>query len=90
MKLEVDNAALSFAWEKIQMKQDKETSILLRTLHVVAQYLECQIFVVHLKRKSMKWSAMVNRQSREATTTADDRQLVERLGWGRTGGKLAE
>ena len=43
--LYVDNISLIYAWEKKYCKNDEETSILVRCLHVLEAFLEAKVFV---------------------------------------------
>jgi hypothetical protein len=69
--LQVDNKAVVFGWRKKYSVKDPETSLLLRTLHVIEAYLECKIYVSHLRRLSTKIAALADSLSRESTTTAE-------------------
>jgi hypothetical protein len=77
--LEVDNISLIFAWEKRYCKNDPETSVIIRCLHVIEAFLECIIHVVHTSRLSTDHAKLADRLSRNSTTTADDRQLLENV-----------
>jgi hypothetical protein len=41
--LQVDNSAVVYAWQKKHTVQDPETSLLVRSLHVLEAFLECKI-----------------------------------------------
>ena len=74
--VKVDNAGCFFGWLNKKTSGDVMASILIRTLHVIAYYLECIVHIVHLPRKS-SWDAMLtDRLSREKTTTRQDRALL--------------
>jgi hypothetical protein len=68
--LQVDNTSLGYGWEKHYCKIDPETSLLLRTLHVIENLLECKIFVQHVKRCSSTIAKLADDLSRKATTSA--------------------
>ena len=79
--LYVDNISLIYAWEKKYCKNDEETSILIRCLHVLEAFLECRIFVEHVKRRSNKMAILVDNLSRESSTTTDDLEKIQGLQW---------
>jgi hypothetical protein len=68
--LQVDNTSLGYGWEKHYCKNDPETSLLLRTLHVIESLLECKIFVQHVKRRSSTIAKLADDLSRKSTTSA--------------------
>jgi hypothetical protein len=70
--LGVDNTSVVYAWSKKYCKNDPETSLLIRTLHVIEAFLHCKIYVTHVKRLSTTVAARADRLSRETTTTAED------------------
>jgi hypothetical protein len=67
--LELDNINVLYAWEKRQAKEDMETSVLIRSLHLMASYLACQVHVKHLPRKSTRAAILADELSREETTS---------------------
>ena len=79
--LYVDNISLIYAWEKKYCKNDEETSILIRCLHVLEAFLECRLFVEHVKRRSNKMAILVDNLSRESSATTDDLQKIQGLQW---------
>ncbi len=68
--LQVDNSSLGYGWEKHYCKNDPETSLLLRTLHVIESLLECKIYLQHVKRRSNTMAKLVDDLSRKSTTSA--------------------
>ena len=68
--LYVDNISLIYAWEKKYCKNDEETSILIRCLHVLEAFLEAKFFVEHVKRMSNDMAVLVDHLSKESSTTA--------------------
>jgi len=50
--LEVDNLEVVYGWQKKYCREDAETSLLLRCLHVIESFIECKIYVTHVKRCS--------------------------------------
>jgi hypothetical protein len=67
----VDNTSLIYGWEKRYCKNDPETSMLLRVLHVIEVYLPCKIYVKHVKRRSNTMARIVDDLSRKSSTTAE-------------------
>jgi hypothetical protein len=67
----VDNKAVVHGWKKKYSIKDPETSLLLRTLHVLEAFLECKIYVVHLRRMSNLVASLADSLSRKETTTPE-------------------
>ena len=86
--LYVDNLNVVYAWEKRHCKADAETSALIRALHIVEARLACKIFVRHMARMSTPMAALADRLSRDSSTSAADRGLLEKVGWRQPGGAL--
>jgi hypothetical protein len=90
--LGVDNISVVYAWSKKYCKDDPETSLLIRTLHVIEAFLHCKIYVTHVKRLSTNIAAMADRLSRESTITTEDRFWLDRVPvhrpWGNLGAWL--
>jgi hypothetical protein len=59
-----------YGWQKRYCKNDPETSLLIRVLHVVESFLECKIYVTHVRRMSTKPAALADALSREASMDA--------------------
>ena len=78
--LKVDNISCMYAWEIRFMKEDVYTSILVRALHLVSSYLGCIVRVNHLPRQSSWESKMVDRMSRDFSTTSSDHNLLSSFG----------
>ena len=74
--MKVDNISCVYAWESKFMKEDVYTSILVRALHLVSSYLCCIVHVEHLPRQTSWESKMVDRMSRDFTTTFADQILL--------------
>ena len=87
--LYVDNISLIYAWEKKYCKNDEETSILIRCLHVLESFLEAKVFVEHIKRKSNDMAVLVDNLSRKSTTTVKDLAAINDVIWLTPGGSLA-
>ncbi len=87
--LGVDNLSVVYAWEKRYSKNDPETSLLIRVLHVIEAFLHCKIYVTHVRRLSTRMATLADCLSRESTT--DQEVLVELAGaqvarpWGQLG-----
>ena len=86
--LYVDNISLIYAWEKKYCKNDEETSILIRCLHVLEAFLEAKVFVEHVKRMSNDKAVLVDRLSRISSTTEEDWARIKSLPWLSPGGAL--
>ena len=65
-----------YAWDNRFMKEDVYTSILVRALHLVSSYLGCIVHVNHLPRQPSWESKMVDRMSRDFSTTSSDNNLL--------------
>ena len=75
--VKVDNIGCFFGWVNKHAHGDVMASILIKALHLIGAYLSCQIHIEHLPRKS-SWDAnLVDRLSRERTTTNQDRKLLQ-------------
>jgi len=72
-----DNLAVIIAWEKRYCKNDPETSVLVRALHEIVCFLECDLYLCHVKRLSTPMAAMADRLSRLSTTTSADWREME-------------
>jgi len=66
--LEVDNLSVVYAWEKRYSKEDAETSLLVRCLHVIEVQLECKIYVSHVRRCSGKIATLADSLSRRSSS----------------------
>ncbi len=66
----MDNLSVVYGWHKRYCKNDAETSLLIRVLHVLEAYLHCKIYVTHVRRMSTDMAALANSLSRESTTQA--------------------
>jgi hypothetical protein len=75
--VKVDNVACFFGWENRSLSGDTCASILIRALHLITAYLGSVIHFQHLPRLSTWDARLADRLSREATTTAEDRRLLE-------------
>jgi hypothetical protein len=77
--MKVDNTACIFGWENKSVAGDKCASILIRGLHLISAYLGSVLHFMHLPRMSSWDAELVDRLSRERTTTDNDRRLVRSL-----------
>ena len=77
--LQVDNLAVVKSWDRRLCRNDPETSCLIRALHILEAFLECVVHVEHCPRMSTPEAKLADHLSRESTTTADDRLLIEHL-----------
>jgi hypothetical protein len=86
--LGVDNISVVYGWQKRYSKNDPETSLLIRVLHVIEAYLQCKIYVTHVRRMSTKPAALADALSREATITPDVSEVIARVPLHRPWGQL--
>ena len=68
--LGVDNRSVVHAWQNKSVKGNITASALVRALMVVSAYLECQVYVVHVKRNTTTPSYLADCLTRD--TTAPD------------------
>ena len=73
----VDNLSVVYGIMNGLSTSDESTSILIRTIYLIAAYIECEIFVEHVNRKSNWESNMADRLSRLSTTTKNDVRLLD-------------
>ena len=69
--LGVDNVSVVFGWENKSVSGDLTASTLIRALHLVANFLECRIFVRHVPRLSSRTSIMADSLTRSSTAKAE-------------------
>jgi hypothetical protein len=74
--LGVDNTSVVYGWQKRYSRNDPETSLLIRVLHVIEAYLQFKIYVTHVRRMSTKHAALADALSREATTEGNIRAAM--------------
>jgi hypothetical protein len=74
----VDNTSCYYGWLNRQAPGDESASVLIRTLHLLCSALQCEVHIEHLPRVSTKEAEIVERMSRETTTTPEDRALLRR------------
>lgn len=74
--VKVDNIGCFYGWLNKHCAGDELASIAIRTLHLLAAFLSCEVHIEHLPRVS-SWDAMLaDRLSRERTTTFNDLKLL--------------
>jgi len=76
----VDNIACVHGWKNRNMKEDVYSSIVIRTIFLVAMKLETCLHVIHVPRKSDWEGDMVDRMSRRSTMWESDRKLLASFG----------
>jgi hypothetical protein len=76
--VKVDNLGCYFGWINRQLSGDSLTSILIRTLHLICHKISCEVHIDHIPRMSSPEAVLVDRLSREATTSEDDRKLLKK------------
>jgi hypothetical protein len=77
---QTDNMACYYGWENKAVKEDSTASIVIRTISILASFLNCNVHVEHVPRVSTWEARVVDRLSRRSTTTLNDRKLVESFG----------
>jgi len=87
--LEVDNSSVCYAWEKKHGKTDFELTLLIRCLVIIEIFLECKIYVRHVKRRSNAVAELVDNLSREKTTSKEVLDTLAGVEIRRVGGHLA-
>jgi hypothetical protein len=88
--LEVDNIAVVYAWRKKYCGNDPETSLLIRCLHVLEAFLECKIYVRHLRRMSNPIASIADGLTRKATMTTELMETIGDVPWRTLEGPLAD
>jgi hypothetical protein len=88
--LHVDNIAVVYAWKKKYCSGDPETSLLIRCLHVLEAFLECKLYVRHMKRMSNPIASIADRLTRQSTITTELRRMVGNVPWERLKGPLVD
>jgi hypothetical protein len=78
--LEVDNIAVVYGWERKHNKNDPETSVLLRCLHVLEAKLSCRIHVRYVRRCSTKAAETADKLTRDETTDKVLQKELSRVG----------
>jgi hypothetical protein len=86
----VDNIAVVYAWKKKYCSGDPETSLLIRCLHVLEAFLECKVYIRHLRRMSSPLARLADGLTRRATTTPELLQMVGESPWDTLKGPLAD
>jgi hypothetical protein len=74
--VKVDNSACYYGWLNKNTPNDELASVLIRALHMISAFLECTVHIKHLPRNSNWEAQLVDRLSREETTTEWDRKLL--------------
>jgi hypothetical protein len=78
--VKVDNLGCYFGWINRGAAGEESASVFIRALHLIATYLHCEIHIEHLPRMSTWEARLVDRLSREKTTTAADKDLLKSFG----------
>jgi len=86
----IDDINVIYAWEKKYCKNDQETSIIIRTLHILEAFLECKIFIQHTKRMSNEMATLADHLSRQSTTSSDDLEKIKHTNWKKPSGALID
>jgi hypothetical protein len=88
--LHVDNIAVVYAWKKKYCSADPETSLLIRCLHVLEAFLECKLYVRHMKRMSNPVAKIADGLTRQSTLTPELQNLLENVPCGKLNGPLMD
>jgi hypothetical protein len=65
----VDNISVVYGWENGGMKNDVSASIILRSIHLICNYLGVILHITHVPRLSTEWAYIADCLSRQATTS---------------------
>jgi len=71
-----DNLSVVNSWKKRYCKNDPLVSTLIRALHEVEAFLEADIRICHVKRRSTEMATLADNLTRKTTTTAE---VLDRL-----------
>jgi hypothetical protein len=75
--VKVDNIACYFAWVNRHSAGEETASIFVRALHLITEWLKCDVHIEHLPRMS-NWEAQVaDRISRKSSTSKQDQALLD-------------
>ncbi len=77
--LYVDNDALPQSWLRRMPRRNEHAAIVLRTLHMLEAILPCRIFIQYQRRCSTEAAKLVDRLSRQSTTTPEDYEQLQHL-----------
>ena len=75
--LGVDNRSVVHAWENRSVKGDITASVLVRALLIVTSFLECKIYVRHIKRNTTVESYLADCLTRDTTAPEASPHLVD-------------
>jgi hypothetical protein len=75
-----DNLSCVYGWENRCVKNDEFASIMIRGLQIITAFLECNVYICHKKRCSDWETQLVDRLTRQLTTTKNDKALVNSFG----------
>jgi hypothetical protein len=78
--VKVDNISCYYGWLNRQSAGEESASILIRTLHLLCSALCCEVHIEHLPRVSTPEASLVDRLSRQSSTTDDDRNMIKQYG----------
>jgi hypothetical protein len=73
----IDNLGVVWGLLNMKAKEDDSASIIIRAILLICAYLECRLHAEHQPRMSDWGSEVSDRLSRRATTTKNDRRLVQ-------------
>lgn len=76
VSFKTDNMGCAQAWSNRRSKEDADLSIVIRILHIACYILNTVIVISHVPRNSSWDSCLVDRLSRDTTTTSNDNKLL--------------
>jgi hypothetical protein len=65
----VDNISVMYGWDNKGLKHDTSATIMIRCIHLVANYLGAEVHVNHMPRMSTHWARVADSLTREETST---------------------
>ena len=71
-----DNEPVVFGWESKRLPNDESASIIVRSLHVISQFLGASVTVQHLPRMSTDSAVLADKLSRLSTTGPEELHAV--------------
>jgi hypothetical protein len=71
-----DNEALVFGWDPRRIPHDESASKLIRAMHIIAAFLNCNITMQHIPRNSTPSAILADRLTRASTTTTAEKAVV--------------
>ncbi len=76
--MHTDNEAIVYGWESKRIKNDESAAIIIRAVHVIASFSECEVHIVHIPRMSKKMASLADRLTRESTKGRAEMSAITR------------